>query len=111
MPVNRDRSITDNLSPSGRVPSIADRENPYSAGAAARMNERDREREYCNLSDIERRREEYSNPQSSYGRPMSIAEPNMDWEIAHAARRQAGPGQSNFERGSILPQPPRDRER
>lgn len=109
--VNRDKSITDNLSPSGRVDSIADRGNLQCAGAGARMNDREREREYCNFSDIEERRARYANPSANPAIP-SMAEPNMDWEIEHAWRKQFAyghPGQSSFDRGSMLPQPPNDR--
>ena len=77
--VNRDQSIKDNLSPSGRVDSIADRGNLQSAGAAARMNEIGREREYSNFSDIEERRARYANPSTIYAFcPSSVI---LGWKV------------------------------
>ena len=100
--VNRDAKIQENLSPSGRVDSIADRGNVFSAGAAARM-EQVAERAQCeNFSESVREREP-GNPgtYASYDRSGYLA--------AHLERKHTGgPGGSAFDRGSVLPQPPND---
>ena len=103
--VNRDKSITDNLSPSGRVDSIADRGNVFSAGAGSRMDH-NAERDACNFSEVSRAAQSGGDPMAPfYGRSYDHA----GYLAEHAERKHTGGvGGSTFERGSVLIQPPND---
>ncbi len=106
MPVNRDRSITDSLSPSGRVDSIADRGNMFSSGAEARMNDV-ADRTGCNFSEVSRRAE---SGEDQYGGAMARPWNYADHVAEHAEKKHTGgPGGSAFNRGDVLVQPPNDR--
>jgi hypothetical protein len=104
MPINRDQSITDNLSPSGRVPSIADQGNVFGAGAGARMSHTE-ERDACNFSTAVQR----SKAGDPYG-PYSATPWDPAAHVAsHAERKHTGGvGGSAFNRGDVLVQPPND---
>ncbi len=106
MPVNRDQSITDNRAPGRREDSIADRGNVFSAGADARMNDV-AERTGCNFSEVSRRSAAGDDP---YGGVMARPWNYADHVAEHAEKKHTGgPGGSAFNRGSVLIQPPNNR--